>query len=119
MALQGLGFREQMEHLAEALEPLPPADRRPVYELVRWIAGEWIGNHGPSHRALVIEVAADEAGLRMLICCDPDLEDQEAFWPALVAGAPPYLVRRWALDRRDSAGAWFELERVATASAPE
>ena len=111
-ALQALGLGKELERFATTLRELEPADRRPVYELVRWIAANWIGHHGPSHRNLVIEVAPAEAALRALVFSDPELADPE-FWAELVEDGPPEVISSWAYDRRGSAGIWFELVRPA------
>jgi hypothetical protein len=117
IALQALGLGKELERFAEALSGLEPADGRAVYELVRWIAANWIGHHGPSHRNLTIEVAPTDTDLRALIFTDPELADQE-FWSELVEGAPAELISSWAHDRRGSAGIWFELVRSAGPSRP-
>ena len=109
-ALQALGFREQMEQFGSALVGLEPRDRRPVFELTRWIAANWIGNHGPSHRTLVVEVTPSETSLCALVFSDPELDDQD-FWRDLVEGAPEPLITSWAHDRRGSSGVSFELVR--------
>lgn len=109
-ALQALGFREQMEQFGSSLMGLEPRDRRPVFELARWIAANWIGNHGPSHRSLVVEVTPSETSLCALVFSDPELDDQQ-FWRDLVEGAPPQLINSWAHDRRGSFGVSFELVR--------
>jgi hypothetical protein len=111
-ALQALGLGEELERFGATLRGLEPRDRRPVYELVRWLAANWIGNHGPSHRSLMIEAAPRENSLRALVYTDPELDDP-GFWRDLVEGAPPELVRSWAHDRRGSSGLWFELERLS------
>lgn len=116
-ALQALGLGKELERFAAALGGLEPADRRPVYELARWIAANWIGHHGPSHRNLVVEVARTDTALRSLVYSDPELADPE-FWAELVEGAPPDLIASWAHDRRGSDGVWFELVRPPGLSRP-
>lgn len=113
-ALQALGLGKELERFAGSLRALEPADRRPAYELARWLAANWIGHHGPSHRSLVFELVPAGDSLRALVFCDPELADPE-FWTDLVTGAPPELVSSWAHDRRGSAGVWFELVRSAPA----
>ncbi len=118
-ALQAVGFRQQLEQLAGALTALEPRDRRPVYEIARWIAANWIGQHGPSHRFLVVEASPSESRLRMLVYSDPELDDPR-FWEQLVAGGPAELIDSWTPtelitswehDRRGSSGIWFDLVR--------
>ena len=109
-ALQALGFREQMEQFGSSLGGLEPHDRRPVFELARWIASNWIGKHGPSHRTLVVEVTPSETNLLVLVFSEPELDDEE-FWGDLVEGAPAQLISSWAHDRRGSSGVSFELVR--------
>ncbi len=117
--LQAVGFREQLEQLAGALAGLEPRDRRPVYEITRWIAANWIGQHGPSHRSLVVEASPSGSRLRMLVYSDPELDDPQ-FWEQLVEGAPAELIDSWTPaelitswehDRRGSSGIWFDLVR--------
>jgi hypothetical protein len=111
-ALQALGLGEELERFGATLGALEPSDRRSVYELVRWLAASWIGNHGPSHRSLMVEATPHEDSLRVLIFTEPELDDP-AFWRDLVEGAPPGLVRSWAQDRRGTCGLWFELEPLS------
>lgn len=108
--LQARHFRSEMQRLGRQLEQLAPRDRRPVYALVRWLASNWIGLHGPSHRTLITEVASSDSKLRVAVFSDPSLRDPE-FWSELVSGSPPDLFQAWAHDRRDGSGVWFELAR--------
>lgn len=114
IALQALGLGKELERFGGSLRALAPADRRPAYELARWLAANWIGHHGPSHRSLVFELAPTDASLRALVYSDPELADPQ-FWTELVTGAPPGLIGSWGHDRRGRAGVWFELVRSAPA----
>ncbi len=108
MDLQAVGFREQVKRLDEGLGSLGPHAQRQVRTLVREMAALWIGDHGPSHRTLVAEVAVDPSALRVDVFSDPPTEDPE-FWTALVRPHLDEFVTRWEIDRRRSSGLWFVL----------
>ncbi len=111
MELQPQGFRQSSLHLEEGLERLDRGDRRQVRTVVARLAAQWIGEHGPSHRTLVGEVANTDSTLRLDVFSEPPLEDPR-FWSSLVETQIGPRFEHWELDRRRASGVWFELARV-------
>ncbi len=110
MALQAQRFAEHLRSVEAQLGGLAPPDRRQARILVGQMAAQWIGEHGPSHRMLVAEVALGASNLRVDISSDPPVDDPD-FWEALVSPRIEDLVGRWRIDRRRSSGLWLELAR--------
>ena len=108
MTLQALGFAEQVRRFEEGLDGLDSRERRIVRVLVGQLAASWIGLHGPSHRTLIAEVARGPSMLRVDAFSDPPTDDP-AFWEDLVNRSAEEAIAPWVLDRRRSAGLWFEL----------
>jgi hypothetical protein len=111
LALQSAGFRTSHERMPafadQRFDALQPDDRLRVHRLLRRLAAQWIGAHGPSHRALVAEVRVVDSTLRVDVFTDPPLDDPE-LWIALVESFEQGVATRWAIDRRRSSGVWFE-----------
>jgi hypothetical protein len=111
LVLQSSGFRRSQERLPEfddqRLEALQPDDRVRVQRLLRRLAAQWIGAHGPSHRALVAEVRLADSTLRVDVFTDPPLDDPE-LWIGLIESFEQGVATRWAIDRRRSSGVWLE-----------
>jgi len=98
-----------VRRLEDGLEQLGEHDRRQVRVLVARLAAQWIGEHGPSHRTVVGEVAQDDSSLRVDVFSEPPIEDPQ-LWEMLAAPlARDSLALRWALDRRRPGGVWFAL----------
>lgn len=110
MALQAQRYREQLRSVEEQLDGLDSPDRRRTRILVGQLAAQWIGEHGPSHRTLVAEIALGASTLRVDISSDPAVDDP-GFWEALVSPRIEDLVGDWGIDRRRSSGLWLELAR--------
>jgi hypothetical protein len=111
MALQPQQFREQLRSVDEQLEGLDAADRRQARILFGQVAAQWIGEHGPSHRTLVAQVALGASTVRVDIASDPPVDDP-GFWETLISPRIEDLAGRWGIDRRSSSGIWLELARA-------
>lgn len=111
MALQPLRFREQLRKVEEQLEALDAPDRRQARILFGQVAAQWIGEHGPSHRTLVAQVALGASTVRVDVASDPPVDDPD-FWEGLVSPRVEELAGRWGIDRRSSSGIWLELARA-------